>query len=702
MSSLFSPKAGLGFFTRACIGMGAASASGMSAAELQVDIDHSSVDTELRWQGSDGTAYWLESASDLSTWQTEPGVTLGTAGALSRQVDDSAPTAFYRLTAQAWELGEAFSSDPQTRGWSTVSSAQEIFPDQAWPGTGVATSGTQIWQSPPMTLAPGSYFRVDFQHRGSGSAWVASRAFNSGLNWGRYPSSHADSGQLLENDTESWSANSNWADEVFISRTSEHATTTAIELWGQGIDFDNVVVTALSREAALEWADHIYGHMPALSYTPPVGRHQYLSETLSLLQNGDPLKVIFVGDSLMQDAANSMLDVLLERRFPGSTIEIQAATGQGTGINKWNDDASYDWPDQDLDLDNAVIEQRPDLVLLGGISNNFTDWDTSFRELIGKIRTRSIARWGSAPDILIMTGPPFYSPQGTYNADLATIASEEGVAFLDLYSAVLSYVTPSFTISDLQRDTYHANTFGKQLFGRILLEWFEPEPVAAFHYASSETIVLEQQFSDNPQGWEHSQTLFQNGELIAVDDTRWSQAVLPLDAALPMTDRICNFYWEMRTDPAAGEDVSALHPKLHVTNEESRFEQISLNTIIRAAWFWMFYVDPGFLVAHPHERHPRAIPGFFSDSVTTEKFRIRTQPVDSNTLLAQFQYYDPTTEQWSNFVDALRPERSVDILIDISNDLEGYSTIRGLNFMFPHAVSSVQATALTWEPIVGP
>jgi|TARA_B110000438_G_scaffold302658_2_gene361064 hypothetical protein len=559
---------------------------------------------------------------------------------------------------------------------------------------------SQIWQSPPLPLPSGEYFRVDFQYRGSATAWIASRAFNSNLNWGRYPSSHADQGQLLENDTESWPANNSWADGVFVSRTSKDALSTAIELSGQGSDFDNVVVTTVSDGDALAWADQVFAQMPSLSYTPPAGRHQYLNSTLSLLQNGSPVKAIFVGDSLMQDSANSMIDVLLERRFPGTRVEIQAATGQGTGINKWDDDISYNWPDQDLDLDNAVIEQRPDLVLLGGISNNFTDWDTSFRELIGKIRTRSIARWGSAPDILIMTGPPFYSPQGTYNTDLATIATEEEVAFLDLYTAVLNYASPSFTISDLKRDTYHANTFGKQLFGRILLEWLEPEPAPAFHYASSETIILEQQFSRNPEGWEHAQTLIQNGELIAVDDTRWSQAVLPLDSELPMTDRICNFYWEMRTDPDAGEDVSALHPKLYVTREEDRFEQISLNTIIRAAWFWLFYVDPGFLVDHPHERHPRAIPGFFSDALTTEKFRIRTEPVDGNTLLAQFQYYDSATEDWADFTDTFMPESSVDILIDISSDLEGYSTIRGLNFMFPHAVVSVQATALTWEPIV--
>jgi hypothetical protein len=156
----------------------------------------------------------------------------------------------------------------------------------------------------------------------------------------------------------------------------------------------------------------------------------------------------------------------------------------------------------------------------------------------------------------------------------------------------------------------------------------------------------------------------------------------------------------MRTDPAAGEDESALHIKLHVTQEPERLEQISINSLLRASYFYMFYIDPGYLIESPHERRPASTPGFFADAEKTEKFRIQTRPVDSETLLAKFQYYDESISEWAEFVDRFEPEQSIDILIDIEADMEGYSTIRGLSFMFPHAAASVQATALTWEALV--
>jgi hypothetical protein len=668
-----------------------------TAPTISIDTDDNGL--FLEWESNVGTAYWLESAKDMKVWQEEVGVRIGTDTILRWYLNDDPPAHFFRLTSQISLLGESFDSDPQPRGWQAVSQSQEIFPNTDWPTTGVAVPDESLWQSPPLALSGGEYFRVDFQYRGNGKAWLSTRAFNLNLDWGRYPSVDADGGQLLENDTESWNAQADWKEGIFISRTSKHALTTALELWGEGAEFDNVVVTKLSKKDALMWADIFYAQLPALNYSPPPNRHTHLSRTFSLLQNGGPVRILFVGDSLMQDSANSMLDLLLERRFPGIDVEIQAATGQGTGINKWNDDTNFDWPDQDLDLDQAIIEQRPDLILLGGISNNFTDWNTSYRELIQKIRSRSVTLWGSSPDIILMTGPPFYSPEGNYNTDLEIIADEEDVAFLDLYSAVKNQLSGNLQLSDLMRDAHHANTYGKQFFGRILLSWFEPEPVAAFQYTSAETIVVEERFINEQLSWEHAGTIIVNGELRAAQGTQWSQAVLPLANEIPMSDRICNFYWEMRTDPAAGQDASALHPKLHVPREAERFEQISLNSIIRASWFYMFYVDPGYLVDHPHERHPRAINGFFSDAATSEKFRIRTQPIDEDTLLAEFHYYDQATGQWSDFIDVFLPERSVDIIIDIADDLEGYSTIRSLNFMFPHPVASVQATALTWEPI---
>lgn len=539
-------------------------------------IVHTGSGAEIQWDGTPNTAYWVETSTGLTDWNELPEVALGGAGVLSRSIDVLSTDTFYRINSKPSILGEAFDSDPRGKGWRLINQAREIFPTGGWTAAESLRPGAYIWQSAEFTIPASRYFRVDFSHRGTGSLTVASQAFNPSLNWGRYPSIHATDGQLLEGDTSIRSTGTAWQRAVFVSRQSRHATTTAVQLSGTGVEIDNVVVTALSDAEALAWADAVYAQMPALNYQPPSGRHENLSRTLSRLQTGQPLRILFVGDSLMQDSANSTLDLLLERRFPGSTVEIQAATGQGTGINKWNDDPNYNWPDQDLDVDHAIIEQQPDLVLLGGISNNFTNWNTSFPELITKIRTRSIARWGSAPDIMLLTGPPFYSPQNNYNTDLSLLAENESTAFLDLYAVVDAYVANaggSLSITDLKRDAYHANSLGKQLFGRVLLEWLEPEPSPLFRYADDESVVMQQSFAVDPAGWSHAQTLVQNGELVATPGGRWSEAVFDLDQAIPLTECVCNFYWEMRTDRAAGEDISALHIKMHVTRDPARFSK---------------------------------------------------------------------------------------------------------------------------------
>ncbi|MEM9158393.1 MAG: hypothetical protein AAGB46_05030 [Verrucomicrobiota bacterium] len=217
-----------------------------------------------------------------------------------------------------------------------------------------------------------------------------------------------------------------------------------------------------------------------------------------------------------------------------------------------------------------------------------------------------------------------------------------------------------------------------------------------FKLDAEEGLLFEHAFSLNPTGWQLGKTQMADGALSTSEETRWAEAVLPILPTLDLAQATYTFYWESSTDPSKGQDPSALHIKLRLTEDPNRREQLSFNALTRAANnFYMFYIDPGFEMEYPHVRHPRPPRGFFSDKEVSHQFRIRISPIDHNKLSAVFNYWDKEQKAWSEFQDSKKPPKPQSFEVDIAKDLEGFSEIKAINFMFPHAAAKVTATALT-------
>jgi hypothetical protein len=302
--------------------------------------------------------------------------------------------------------------------------------------------------------------------------------YNTNTGWGHYPSTSAQYGELQDDDWTTFSPSVEWTPRTFYTRARANARNCSVLFMGDQAQFTNVVLTTAQNSDVCAWADSAYASIPPLQLTPSSQRYQNLSRTRGKLAAGQTVRLVFVGDSIIQDMANSTLDVLLERVYPGALVQLITASGGGAGMDKWDTDSAWRWPDVDLNLDEAVIEQQPDLVLLGGISSS-SGWQSHFPSMIEKVRGRIQARWGYSVDVMLTTGAFGTGADAPgFDAGLQTISQQYSTSFLDLRAVTEAYFAAAaqagYTRTFFYRDVTHANYFGKQILGRILLAWFSP------------------------------------------------------------------------------------------------------------------------------------------------------------------------------------------------------------------------------------
>ncbi|MBM4027736.1 MAG: hypothetical protein FJ280_20400 [Planctomycetes bacterium] len=205
-----------------------------------------------------------------------------------------------------------------------------------------------------------------------------------------------------------------------------------------------------------------------MPYQPPAERWDKLPRTRTLLTEGGTLRVVMLGDSIVNDTSRSCWNLIVERRHPRCRIEKTTCVRGSTGC--W-------WYKEPGRVRRYVLDHQPDLVLIGGISHrNDTE---SIREVIRQIHAEL------QPDILLMTGAfgsvdprdaTFLNVDGvhstSYNEGLRRLAEEVGAAFLDLETAWGKYIRDcGKDLASFKRDPIHANAQGEQILGHILANY---------------------------------------------------------------------------------------------------------------------------------------------------------------------------------------------------------------------------------------
>jgi hypothetical protein len=418
-------------------------------------------------------------------------------------------------------------SDPLVHGTLSGSNATT-----AWQGADqvLRLDPGVSWRTPAFAIDPLGYVKLSFRAKllpGTESSDIISSAFNRNhvafqsinrdATWNLDPLSSGTSGGdlIAAENTSLLSLSDQWTEQVFYSRAQANAAQISVVLSGSGSGYfvdDVQLETVSNRTDVAMWADTVWDQRfradvtavpPELTTTFSSEQQHRLARTLAKLQAGEHVRIVVCGDSIINDLANSAFDVLLERAFPGSSVSVITAVGSGAGMDEWNP-VNFSYPfisnasqGGSLNFNEAIIEQQPDLVILGGISTPANQAGyTALEQVIAKLQSESVANLlGHRPDILISTGAfgtiaQFWNPsvyltgsQNSYRGNLLRIANAANVAFMDQAKiwgdyllAALNSANPlaiGSTSSRLNywRDNIHANTFGKQILGRSLVDF---------------------------------------------------------------------------------------------------------------------------------------------------------------------------------------------------------------------------------------
>lgn len=280
--------------------------------------------------------------------------------------------------------------------------------------------------------------------------------------------SSADSRDSLRNETFYFQSKANAVDAQFwlVARNNQRVT------------LSDVKITPADTAAVHAWADSVYTRIPPLQFSPPANRFHLLPKTQQALVDGKKLRIVMLGNSIINDTGNSSWDVLVESQYPGSDLEVITSVRGGTGCQYYQ---------KNNRVDTFVVQYQPDLLIIGGISHGN---DTgAIHQVIRQVR----AKMQPAPEILVMSGPvggegdPRSNPDftlepqtGDFRSQLREMTANARVAYFDMKSVWGEYISESGQPYDyFLRDLVHANARGRQVLARTLATYFRPEQDSA-------------------------------------------------------------------------------------------------------------------------------------------------------------------------------------------------------------------------------
>ena len=92
------------------------------------------------------------------------------------------------------------------------------------------------------------------------------------------------------------------------------------------------------NQRTLNQIQRFYSEMPPVCYTPPSDQWRNLPETKKLLTEGERLRVVMLGDSIVNDTSRSCWNLLLEQHYPKCRIIKTTSVRGSTGCWWYKDD----------------------------------------------------------------------------------------------------------------------------------------------------------------------------------------------------------------------------------------------------------------------------------------------------------------------------------------------------------------------------
>ncbi len=225
-------------------------------------------------------------------------------------------------------------------------------------------------------------------------------------------------------------------------------------------------------ERSLAQIAAIQAQMPPGHFTPPPRDWAHLGRVRRILTEGGTLRLLALGDSIVNDTMRSGWVAKLQEAYPRAKIEAVVYVRGGGGCQHYREEGR---------VARNILPRKPDLVFIGGISQRDI---ASIREVIRQIRAGlpqvefllATGAFGSVDprDQAALARAP-HSGSSPYGRALQTLAAEERCACLDMTAPWAEYVRSSGLHPHLfYRDAVHANEFGEQILSKILMDFWTP------------------------------------------------------------------------------------------------------------------------------------------------------------------------------------------------------------------------------------
>jgi lysophospholipase L1-like esterase len=355
-----------------------------------------------------------------------------------------------------------------------------------WENALVLEAGRHVWRSAPFPVMPGRFYRISYEGRSpAGKAYLAFVGVHRSIDWGRELGS--EHGALTATDFTSVETSAEWNGHVFFSQALPHSAEGFIrfETLDSVLEVRNLQVETADGPEVFRWVRSLLQRLPPAPYC----RSEGTEAVRKRLAAGETLRVVMLGDSVMNDVGHAPWGPLLENAFPGAKVEVFFAVGASTGMREWN--RPRDFPEKDLSWENAVLKPEPHLVLIGGMSNGGAEED--FGQVLERLR-----RDLPLAEIVLVTRPPLLSECLRYRTAqqwiegvsvvreerrrLRRLAREHATGWIDggrcwlerLLAARKAGVEPD----DFFRDDYHVNALGRAVWAEIMAAGLQAPPAS--------------------------------------------------------------------------------------------------------------------------------------------------------------------------------------------------------------------------------
>jgi len=342
--------------------------------------------------------------------------------------------------------------------------------EETTPSSHTMTITQSHWECPRFSVEPFHYYRITFRSKTAAHGYWFVRFFD-----GTGAEINADQYSSIQPSQE-WISN----DSCFMARAEARTALYGFRQDKGDLTVEDAAVTAIRPSDALRWIDDLYHQLPPVHVRPEAGRFHHLPRTLTALQSGRQLRVLMLGDSIANDSANSLFQLLIGRIYPASRMTLIHSVKGATGCQFYQ---------KDEELNRYVLRHKPDLVIIAGISHH-NDADA----ILNVIRKTRLA----LPDVEFLVvndavhdagltvdparkqiAPPSTEDrrkEADFCRKIMEARDTERFAFLNMWNERKNYFSScGQPLESYYRDNIHYNDRGKQIIGRILASFFEPE-----------------------------------------------------------------------------------------------------------------------------------------------------------------------------------------------------------------------------------